>query len=142
PSVVEKTPESLTGRFLTGAETIAVPSQRRAPDKHRMLKLRGATHHNLKGCDLELPLGLMIAVTGVSGSGKSSLIMETLVPAIHNHVYDTGYPVGAHKQLEGIDHVDKIIHIDQTPIGRTPRSNPATYTKVFDHIRDLFAQTA
>jgi excinuclease ABC subunit A len=83
----------------------------------------------------------MVAVTGVSGSGKSSLIMETLVPVIHNHVYSTGYPVGDHEAIEGIEQIDKIIHIDQTPIGRTPRSNPATYTKIFDHIRDLYAQT-
>jgi excinuclease ABC subunit A len=95
----------------------------------------------LKSCDLVLPLGLMVAVTGVSGSGKSSLIMETLVPVIHNHVYTTGYPVGDHDGIEGLEQLDKIIHIDQTPIGRTPRSNPATYTKIFDHIRDLYAQT-
>ncbi len=130
---------SLTGDYLTGRKEIPIPKKRRKKSKES-IQVLGASHHNLKGVDIEIPLGLFIAVTGVSGSGKSSLITEILYPALSNHLHRSTLPVGMHKEVKGIDKIDKVIAVDQTPIGRNPRSNPATYIKLFDDIRDLFAQ--
>lgn len=132
-------PESLTGQYLLGTRQIEVPKERRVP-KGKCLELLGATHHNLKGVHLTLPLGLFIAVTGVSGCGKSSLVCETLWPALAKILHRAEETPGPYKELRGLEGIDKVITIDQSPIGRNPRSNPATYTKVFDEIRDLFAK--
>lgn len=134
-------PTSLTAAYLTGRRNIPVPATRRTPRRGQHLVLEGVTHNNLKNITVSFPLGLLICVTGVSGSGKSSLVTDTLLPALRHALYDTHEPVGTHRALRGIEHIDKVIVVDQTPIGRTPRSNPATYTGVFDHIRALFAQT-
>lgn len=131
--------QSLTTAYLTGDRTIAVPSERK-PGSGNSLILKGATGHNLKGHDLELPLGTFISVTGVSGSGKSTLINQTLYRILANHFHRAKLVPLPYKSIEGLEHVDKVIDIDQSPIGRTPRSNPATYTGLFSHIRDLFAQ--
>lgn len=128
---------SLTSAYLTGRLAIQVPKKRRKPGKE-CLEVIGATHHNLKNLNVKIPLGLFIAVTGVSGSGKSSLITDILHPALSNYLHAGEHPVGAHKEILGKDLIDKVIGIDQTPIGRNPRSNPATYIKLFDEIRDLF----
>ncbi len=130
---------SLTGAYLTGKMGIPVPKKRRKANG-KSLEIVGATHHNLKNINVKIPLGLFIAVTGVSGSGKSSLISDILFPALSNELHGGDHVVGAHKAIKGIDNVDKVIGIDQSPIGRNPRSNPATYIKVFDEIRDLFSQ--
>lgn len=129
--------ESLTGAYLTGKLKIAIPKKRRKPSKE-VLEVVGAVHHNLKDISVKIPLGVFTAVTGVSGSGKSSLITDILYPALSNHLHGGEHYVGAHKAIKGIEHIDKVIAIDQTPIGRNPRSNPSTYIKVFDDIRDLF----
>ena len=129
---------SLTAHYLTGTRTIGVPAMRRAGNGHR-LRVIGATEHNLKGIDVDLPLGTFSVITGVSGSGKSTLLCEVLYPALANRVGRTRMVAGAHRALEGVEHVDKVINIDQSPIGRTPRSNPATYVGLFAPIRDLFA---
>jgi excinuclease ABC subunit A len=139
PLEVEANPRSMTGRYLSGAEQIEVPEERRAADGH--LTVRGAREHNLTGVDVEFPLGVLTCVTGVSGSGKSTLVNGTLHPAVANRLHRSKLRPGPHDGIDGIDQVDKIINIDQSPIGRTPRSNPATYTGVFDHIRQLFAAT-
>lgn len=131
--------ESITGAFLSGRSKIAIPKKRRKPGKE-YLEVLGATHHNLKNTHLKIPIGLFVAVTGVSGSGKSSLITDILYPALSNHLHHGEHVVGPHKEIRGIEFIDKVIAIDQTPIGRNPRSNPGTYIKVFDEIRDLFAQ--
>ena len=133
-------PDSLTGAYLSGRCTIPTPSQRR-PGNGRSLVLRNACRNNLKDLDVELPLGKLVCITGVSGSGKSTLVNELLYPALQHHF---GSKVPFPKQLEALEglHVlDKVIVIDQSPIGRTPRSNPATYTGVFDVIRNLFTET-
>ncbi|WP_153557368.1 excinuclease ABC subunit UvrA [Roseimaritima sediminicola] len=130
---------SITGKFLSGKEQIAVPETLRRPDE-RQLVIRGATHNNLKNIDVSIPLGTLCCVTGVSGSGKSSLIGDILEPALRRALNGAECQPGAHESIEGLEHLDKTIAIDQTPIGRTPRSNPATYVKVFDEIRNLFAQ--
>lgn len=128
---------SITGAYLRGDRTISIPKKRRKPTKE-VLQIKGATHHNLKNVTAKIPLGLFVAVTGVSGSGKSSLISEILFPSLSNHLHGSEHPVGAYKSLSGIESIDKVIEIDQSPIGRNPRSNPATYIKLFDEIRDLF----
>lgn len=131
--------DSFTAKYLSGEWVIPIPKKRRKPQKES-ISIKGASHHNLKKVNVKFPLGVMIAVTGVSGSGKSSLISETLFPALANHLHNAEHTVGAHKKIEGIEAVDKVIAIDQTPIGRNPRSNPATYIKLFDEIRDLFCK--
>jgi len=133
-----KSPNSLTGAYLSGREKIPIPKKRRKPSDQKIV-LKGASHNNLKNVNLSLPLGLFIAITGVSGSGKSSLIDDTLYPLLSNKLNKTDLFVGKHKTIQGAELLGKVIGIDQTPIGRTPRSNPATYIKVFDNIRDLFA---
>jgi excinuclease ABC subunit A len=138
PDDVKQVPESITGRFLSGTERIEVPEVRRQPTS--WVKLSGAREHNLKNVTVKIPLGVMVAVTGVSGAGKSSLINATLHPALNRMLHRSMDRVGPYDELTGLGQIDKAIVIDQQPIGRTPRSNPATYTKAFDLIRELFAQ--
>ena len=141
PAAVAKSARSVTGAFLSGRRAIAVPVERR-PGNGAEIVITGAREHNLKNLDVAFPLGTFTAVTGVSGAGKSTLVNRILYPALARALHDSRAPVGAHDGLTGIEHVDKVIEIDQRPIGRTPRSNPATYTKVFDSIRDVFAKTS
>ena len=139
PAQVIRNPASLTGRYLSGRVSIPVPAERRKGRGE--LVVRGAREHNLKNVDAAIPLGTFTCVTGVSGSGKSTLVNETLYRSLANRLHRARSRPGAHDRIEGIADIDKVINIDQSPIGRTPRSNPATYTGVFDHIRQLFAQT-
>ncbi len=138
PEEVMKNGESLTGRYLAGTLSMDIPKERRKGNG-KALALRGATEHNLKGIDVEIPLGAFTCITGVSGSGKSTLLSDVLYPAISNRVMRSSHAEGAYRKLEGVEHIDKVINIDQSPIGRTPRSNPATYVGVFGAIRDLFS---
>ncbi len=139
PDEVAKDPASLTGQYLSGKKEIEVPAERR--EARGALLVRGAREHNLKGIDVAIPLGVFCCVTGVSGSGKSTLVNETLHHSVANRLHQAKLRPGAHDGVDGLSQIDKIINIDQSPIGRTPRSNPATYTGVFDHIRQLFTQT-
>ncbi len=139
PKVVMKSKESVTGQFLSGRRAIAVPARRPMPDE--MLIIRGASEHNLRDIDVEIPVGRLVAVTGVSGSGKSTLVNDVILRATQQHLLRSRRRAGAYRSIEGIDHFDKVIAIDQSPIGRTPRSNPATYTGLFDHIRQLYSDT-
>lgn len=140
PQEVMKNPNSITGQYLSGKKEIAVPKKRRKGNGS-FLKIIKAAEHNLKGIDVVMPLGTFIGVTGVSGSGKSTLINDILVKVVETALYGSRHAIGKHEKIEGINHLDKIINIDQSPIGRTPRSNPATYTGVFTDIRELFAST-
>ena len=133
--------DSLTGLYLSGRRQIPVPEVRRPRTKGRELKVVGAKEHNLRDIDVSFPLGLFVSVTGVSGSGKSTLVNDILYTSLAKQIYNARAVPGRHKRINGVDQVDKVIHVDQSPIGRTPRSNPATYTGVFDHIRKLFAST-
>jgi excinuclease ABC subunit A len=139
PKEVAKNPASLTGQYLSGKRKIELPEERRQPSG--ALLVRNASEHNLKGIDVAVPLGVFCCVTGVSGSGKSTLVNETLHHSVANRLHQAKLRPGAHDGVDGLSQIDKIINIDQSPIGRTPRSNPATYTGVFDHIRQLFTQT-
>src|SRR5436305_3009574 len=139
PAEVAKAPASLTGQYLSGQKRIEVPADRRRSIGE--LTVRGAREHNLKHVDVEIPLGVFCCVTGVSGSGKSTLVNETLHHSVANRLHQAKLRPGAHDGVDGLSQIDKIINIDQSPIGRTPRSNPATYTGVFDHVRQLFTQT-
>ncbi len=141
PEQIQLVEESLTGQYLAGKRSIPVPSERRRPGA-RWLAVRGAREHNLDGVDARFPLGMLTCVTGVSGSGKSTLVNDVLLRALQQHVNRTRTAMpGRHRGLDGVEHLDKVIDVDQSPIGRTPRSNAATYTGVFDHVRKLFAQT-
>jgi len=133
-------PESVTGAYLSGRRTIEVPKKRRKASSKEAILITGATHNNLKKVDVSFPLGIFLAITGVSGSGKSSLITDTLYPALANFLHHAEHSVGKHQSIKGIEKIDKVIAIDQAPIGRTPRSNPATYVKIFDEIRVLFSK--
>jgi len=138
PEEVMKVKKSLTGQYLAGTLTMEIPSERRSGNGHQLV-IEGATEHNLKDIAASFPLGVFSCVTGVSGSGKSTLLSDVLYPAASNAIMRTHYSVGACKKISGLEHLDKVINIDQSPIGRTPRSNPATYVGVFTAIRDLFA---
>jgi excinuclease ABC subunit A len=140
PSQVMADPDSLTGAYLSGRKEIEVPEQRRPLGKTK-LSILGARENNLKDLDVDIPLGVFVAVTGVSGAGKSTLINDILYPALARELYESREVPGRHKAIHGLEHLDKVIDIDQRPIGRTPRSNPATYTKVFDAVREVFALT-
>ncbi|MBL8674858.1 MAG: excinuclease ABC subunit UvrA, partial [Rhodospirillales bacterium] len=140
PAEVMRNPESLTGQYLSGFRQIEVPRQRRRGDPKRTLTIRGASANNLQGVTARFPLGTFVCVTGVSGSGKSTLIVETLYKALAKRLNGARETAAAHERLDGVEHLDKVIDIDQSPIGRTPRSNPATYTGAFGPIRDWFAQ--
>ncbi len=138
PEAIAADPSSITGAYLSGRRTIELPASRREPKGK--IQVLGAREHNLKNVDVEIPLGVLACVTGVSGAGKSSLVNGILLPALGAHLHGSTDPVGEHKAIKGIDALDKVIAIDQKPIGRTPRSNPGTYTKAFDAIREVFAQ--
>ncbi|HUL95826.1 MAG TPA: excinuclease ABC subunit UvrA [Usitatibacter sp.] len=139
PDQVMQDPASLTGQYLSGRKAIATPTRRRRPDAKKQLRIAGARGNNLKNVTVDIPVGLFVAVTGVSGSGKSTLINDTLYTTVAHHLYGSAAEPAEHDSIEGLDFFDKVINVDQSPIGRTPRSNPATYTGLFTPIRDLFA---
>ena len=138
---IKKNPASLTGQYLSGKRRIPLPKQRTANNPDQQIRIIGASGNNLQSIDLSLPVGLLSCITGVSGSGKSTLINNTLYPAIARHLHRSSREIAPHKSIEGLEHIDKVVDIDQSPIGRTPRSNPATYTGLFTPIRELFAGT-
>ncbi len=140
PDGILQNPDSLTGQYLSGARTIPVPQFRR-PGNGQHLVVRGAREHNLHDVNVEFPLGRFVAVTGVSGSGKSTLVNDILLRSLAKQIHRAKSLPGLHRDITGVEHIDKVVDVDQAPIGRTPRSNPATYTGVFDHIRRLFSQT-
>jgi excinuclease ABC subunit A len=137
---IEKVKDSVTGQYLAGRRSIPLPKVRRAP-KLEKLTIHGAREHNLREIVVDIPLGCFVCITGVSGSGKSTLVRDILLPVLLQRIYKSKMPAGRHKRIDGIEYLDKVIDMDQSPIGRTPRSNPATYTGVFDNIRKLFAST-
>ncbi len=137
---IARNPSSITGRYLAGELSIPTPAKRRTFDARKLIRIEGAREHNLRNLDVEIPLGLFVAVTGVSGSGKSTLIEDILHRALARHFYRARVIPGEHRRISGFEHIDKVIDIDQSPIGRTPRSNPATYTGVFTPVRELFAE--
>jgi len=139
PAQIAASPESLTGQYLSGRRHIATPQLRHKPQAKQMLRVLGARGNNLKNVNLDLPVGLFVCITGVSGSGKSTLINDTLYHAVAQHLYGSTAEPAPHDEIEGLDSFDKVVNVDQSPIGRTPRSNPATYTGLFTPIRDLFA---
>ncbi|MCX7897393.1 MAG: excinuclease ABC subunit UvrA [Rhodocyclaceae bacterium] len=141
PDEIAQCPDSLTGAYLSGRRRIELPTRRTPPDKKRMLKVLGACGNNLRNVDLEIPVGLFTCITGVSGSGKSTLINDTLYAAAARHLYGSSLMPAPHREIVGLEFFDKVINVDQAPIGRTPRSNPATYTGVLTPIRELFAAT-
>jgi excinuclease ABC subunit A len=141
PREIERAEASLTGQYLAGKRSIALPKRRSRPDKSRTLRIRGARGNNLKSVDVDIPVGLFVCVTGVSGSGKSTLINDTLYNAVARELHGSAVECAPHETIVGLDQLDKVISVDQSPIGRTPRSNPATYTGLFTPIRDLFAGT-
>lgn len=140
PKEIKESEVSVTGKFLSGKEIIDAPKKRRK-GSGKFITVTGVTQNNLKNIDVKIPLGKMVLITGVSGSGKSSLVTDTLYPALNNIVNRSHLEVGQYKTLKGVEHIDKVVNIDQSPIGRSPRSNPATYTGIFTPIRELFAQT-
>jgi len=139
PAHIAASSESLTGQYLSGTRRIAMPSLRHKPQPNQMLRVVGASGNNLKNANLELPVGLLVCITGVSGSGKSTLINDTLYNAVAQHLYGSSAEAAPYEKIEGLEFFDKVVNVDQSPIGRTPRSNPATYTGLFTPIRDLFA---
>jgi excinuclease ABC subunit A len=138
---IEKVKESITGQYLSGKRSVPVPTERRVPGLEK-LTIHGAREHNLRDVTIDIPLGTFVTVTGVSGSGKSTLVRDILLPVLMQRIYKSKMPAGRHKRIDGIEFLDKVIDMDQSPIGRTPRSNPATYTGVFDNVRKLFAATS
>ncbi len=140
PEALKKDPGSLTGQYLSQRSVIPIPAERRKGDPEKTLTIKGAREHNLKNVNLTIPLGTFMVITGVSGSGKSSLIIDTLMPALENRLRGNKNQIAKCDSIEGLDHLDKVVHVDQSPIGRTPRSNPATYTGLFGDIRGLFAE--
>ena len=139
PADIRSNAESLTGQYLTGRRRIEVPGLRHKPDAKRLLTISGARGNNLKEITARLPVGLLVCITGVSGSGKSTLINDTLYQAAARHLYGSTAEPAPHEAIDGLEHFDKVVNVDQSPIGRTPRSNPATYTGLFTPIRELFA---
>src|SRR5262249_18148730 len=139
PDEIMANPKSLTGQYLSGARQVPLQKKRREAEKDRFIRIIGASENNLQNVTAHIPIGLFTCITGVSGSGKSSLVIDTLYAAAARKLHNERIHAGAHKRIEGLDQFDKVIDIDQSPIGRTPRSNPATYTGAFTPIRDWFA---